>query len=127
MQTDEGAIRDLVATWMKASKAGDTATVLSLMADDVIFLVPGHPPMRGKAAFAESQAGIRQYDMDTASTIEEITVVGDLAYIWTTLAVTMTPKSGGAPNRRRGNTLSILRKESGRWVIVRDANMLAPV
>jgi ketosteroid isomerase-like protein len=34
---DERAIRDLVETRMKASRAGDTATVLSLMSDDVIF------------------------------------------------------------------------------------------
>ena len=34
MSPDERAIRDLVDTWMKASQAGDTATVLSLMADD---------------------------------------------------------------------------------------------
>ena len=38
---DERAIRDLVATWMAASRAGDTAKVLSLMADDVIFQGPG--------------------------------------------------------------------------------------
>src|SRR4051794_348142 len=37
---DERAIRDLIATWMEASRAGDTAKVLSLMADDVVFQVP---------------------------------------------------------------------------------------
>jgi uncharacterized protein (TIGR02246 family) len=40
-----------VATWMAASKRGDTDTVLSLMADDVIFMVPGHEPF-GKETFA---------------------------------------------------------------------------
>jgi ketosteroid isomerase-like protein len=34
MTDDERAIRDLVATWMAASQAGDVATVLGLMADD---------------------------------------------------------------------------------------------
>jgi hypothetical protein len=29
--------------------------------------------------------------------------------------------------KRAGNTLSILKKESGSWVIFRDANMLAVV
>jgi hypothetical protein len=28
--------------------------------------------------------------------------------------------------RRRGHTLSVLRKERGHWVIARDANLLAP-
>ena len=44
MQDEEQAIRELVATWLRASKAGDTDKVLSLMADDVVFLVAGHPP-----------------------------------------------------------------------------------
>ena len=52
MQSDEQEIRHLVATWMAATKAGDIETVSSLMADDVVFLRPGHPPMIGKAAFA---------------------------------------------------------------------------
>lgn len=51
MQNDEQEIRQLVSTWMAASKAGDVEKVLSLMADDVVFLVPGQPPMR-KADFA---------------------------------------------------------------------------
>jgi uncharacterized protein (TIGR02246 family) len=38
---DEQAIRELVSTWMKASEVGDINTVLSLMADDVIFMVAG--------------------------------------------------------------------------------------
>ena len=35
---------------------------------------------------------------------------------------------GGAPVKRAGNTLSVLRKEAGgKWVLFRDANMLAVV
>jgi cytochrome c556 len=56
MTDDERAIRDLVATWMKASETGDVNTVLSLMADDVIFVVPGREPF-GKEEFrAASEA-----------------------------------------------------------------------
>ena len=36
MKTDEQAIRDLVVTWLDATKRGDIATVLTLMADDVV-------------------------------------------------------------------------------------------
>ena len=50
MSDDERAIRQLVDTWHAASKAGDTAKVLSLMADDVLFLVAGR--QFGKAEFA---------------------------------------------------------------------------
>jgi ketosteroid isomerase-like protein len=41
--------------------------------------------------------------------------------------VIVTPRSGGTPVKRAGNTLSILQKQAGRWVIVRDANMLTVV
>jgi uncharacterized protein (TIGR02246 family) len=41
VQNDEQAIRQLVTSWLEASKAGDTEKVLSLMADDVVFLVTG--------------------------------------------------------------------------------------
>jgi uncharacterized protein (TIGR02246 family) len=124
---DEQAIRELVATWLRASRSGDTATVLELMAEDVVFLVPGHPPMRGRTAFAAAQAGLRDVDIDGRSEIQEIRVLGDWAYVWTTLTITVTPKSGGSPVTRSGPTLSILQKQHGKWVIVRDANMLAVV
>jgi ketosteroid isomerase-like protein len=39
----------------------------------------------------------------------------------------MTPP-GGPPVRRAGYTLTILRKEAdGRWVLVRDANLVSKV
>ena len=53
MTDDERAIRVLVATWMKASEAGNVTNVMSLMADDVIFMVPGREPF-GKEAFRAS-------------------------------------------------------------------------
>jgi uncharacterized protein (TIGR02246 family) len=127
MPTDEDAIRQLVATWLDASRAGDTDKVLSLMTDDVIFLTPGHPPMRGKAAFAASLASLKSFDIQGRSEIEEIEIVGDWAWMWTRLTVTMTPKNGGPPVERAGNTLSILNRRAGAWKIARDANMLAPV
>jgi uncharacterized protein (TIGR02246 family) len=121
MQNDEQAIRELVNTWLSASKAGDTETVLSLMSDDVVFLGCGRPPMIGKVAFAASQAALS--DIEATSQIQEIKVLGEWAYIWTHLSIAVTPKDG-APAQRAGNTMSILQKQNGSWKIVRDANML---
>jgi uncharacterized protein (TIGR02246 family) len=129
MTTDEQEIRQLVQTWMQATKAGDVQKVLSLMAEDVVFLVPGRPPMQGKNAFAsalraQSSQGPPQFE--GTSEIQEIQVIGDWAFMWTKLSVKMTPP-GGAPVARAGHTLSVLKKEQGKWVLARDANMLAPV
>jgi uncharacterized protein (TIGR02246 family) len=125
MTKDERAIRDLVANWMAASKAGDLDTILSLMADDVIFMVPGREPF-GKEAFAAESAGIKGVDIEGTSEIEEVKVLGGWAYLRNRLTITIAPPGGQAMLRRTGYTLSILRKEKdGRWLLVRDANLLA--
>lgn len=129
MPNDEQAIRQLVATWMAATKAGDTETVLSLMADDIVFLRPGHAPMIGKAAFAAAAKpapGRQPPQFDGASEIQEIQVVGDWAFMWTKLTVVATPPGGAPPVRRAGYTLSVLKRQDEKWVLARDANMLAP-
>ncbi len=124
MTNDEQAIRDLISTWLQASAAGDTANVLNLMADDVLFLVPGMKPF-GKKEFTDAQQGLAQFRMEGTSNVREVQVTGDWAYCWTELTVVITPIAGGSPIRRSGPTLSILRKlANGRWVLARDANML---
>ena len=124
MTDDERAIRTLVDTWMAASRDGDTATVLSLMADDVIFMVPGHPPF-GKEAFRAASEAMTKVRIDGRSHIQEIQILGEWAYLRNYLEVTMTPPDGGRPLRRTGHTLTILRKTAeGRWVLARDANLL---
>ena len=98
------------------------------MAEDVVFLIAGQPPMRGRVAFAAAfQAGLGKVRLEPISTIQEIQVTGDLAYCWNHLQVAVMPLQGGSPMRRSGYTLTIFRKEpDGRWVVFRDANMLAP-
>jgi uncharacterized protein (TIGR02246 family) len=125
MTDDERAIRELVATWMEASRTGDTDTVLSLMADDVVFMVTGREPF-GKEEFAAASRGMTDLRIEGSSEIQEIEVFGDWAYLRNRLTITMTPVGGEAMLRRSGYTLSILRKEKdGRWLLVRDANLLA--
>jgi uncharacterized protein (TIGR02246 family) len=127
MTSDERAIRELVATWMSATKAGDLETVLGLMAEDVVFLVPGQAPMIGKAAYAKAagaQSSARGPTFDGQSEIQELKVFADWAYMWSRLTVAVTPAGGGKTTVRAGHTLSILRRERGRWVLARDANLL---
>jgi uncharacterized protein (TIGR02246 family) len=125
MTDDERAIHDLVARWMQASQDGDIDTVLSLMADDVVFMVPGREPF-GKEAFRAASQGMKDMRMQGTSEIRELKVIGDWAYARNYLEMTMTPP-GGRPLRRSGYTLTLFRKEpGGRWLLARDANLLAP-
>jgi uncharacterized protein (TIGR02246 family) len=127
MEQDERAIRNLISTWLQASAAGDTERVLGLMADDAVFLMPGQEPMVGKEAFAASQGALKGFALEAHNEVQEVKVLGDWAYCRTRLEVTVTPPGGAAPVKRAGHTLSVLQKQKGAWLLVRDANMLAAV
>jgi uncharacterized protein (TIGR02246 family) len=123
MSDDERAIRELVAKWMAASQAGDTATVLSLMTDDVVFMVPGREPF-GKEAFAAASKDMQGVRIEGKSDIRELKVLGDWAYLRSYLEVKMMPP-GGNSVERSGYTLAIFQKQpDGRWLLARDANLL---
>lgn len=127
--TDEEQIRTLVAAWHAATRAGDTDTVLGLMTDDAVFLLPGRPPM-DKAAFAALSRvppGAARPAIDIRADIEELLVSGDFACMRAHLAVTITPPGGAAPMQRAGHTLTVFRRVDGRWLLARDANLLAAV
>jgi uncharacterized protein (TIGR02246 family) len=126
MNADEQAIRSAVQAWMQASAAGDLPRVLSLMDEDVVFLGPGRPPMRGKAAFAAaSQSMEGKVRIDGTSDVQEVRVFGDWAYVWTQLSIAIHATGGGAPLHRSGPGLSVWRKTAaGAWVIFRDDNMV---
>jgi uncharacterized protein (TIGR02246 family) len=126
MSEDETAIRELIATWMRASAAGDLDTVLGLMTDDVLFMVPGAEPF-GKEKFAIAAATMRRARLEGTSEVRELEVKGDWAFARSYLQVAMTPPHGETI-RRAGWVLSILQKGAdGRWRIARDANLLSKV
>jgi uncharacterized protein (TIGR02246 family) len=127
-KSDEQAIRNLMETWVRATAAGDLQTVLTLMSDDAVFLVPGQPPMQGKNAFASTfQAVTSVARIEAVSDTQKIQVEGDFAWCWNHLSLTITPRNGGQPLRRAGYTLSVLRREpGGNWVVIHDTNLLPP-
>ena len=125
MTDDERAIRKLVDTWMSATKSGDVASVLKLMTDDVIFMVPGQEPF-GKAVFAAASKGMEGIHFDGTSEVLEVHVLGTWAFIRNRIDIAVTPP-GGATVRRGGYTLTVLAKgDDGQWRIARDANLVTP-
>lgn len=127
MKNDEQAIRELVGKWLAATEAGDIETVLNLMADDVVFMVPGQEPF-GKDAFTANSRQMKTKNVAVKGTsdIQEIHVAGNWAWMRNRLKVTITPP-GGKAMLRSGYALTILtRKPDGNWVIARDANLLMP-
>lgn len=128
MDRDEEAIRALVTTWLEASAAGDLPRVLELMAEDVVFLAAGRPPMRGQDAFAAASRALEeQIRIEGTAEIQEVRVFGDWAYCWNQLTLRVHPIGSEATTELSGPALSVLRKQAdGSWVIFRDANMVGP-
>src|SRR5262245_35101510 len=124
---DEQAIRNLYTAWRQATLTEDLPTILKLITDDAVFLVPGEPPIKGKEQFAQMFETVRgKYQIEAQSEFDEIDIHGDQAYVLSRLAVSMKPKSGGTPQVNSGHTLTILRKNAqGSWAVSRDANLLA--
>ena len=124
MVDDELAIRNLIETWCRATEFGDLEAILPLMADDMVFLTPGQAPF-GKREFAD---GFRQSagkaQLTVRAEVQEVRVTGDWAYCWLKLRVTVMPV-GGNPMERSGHTIGIYRRDGGRWVLARDANVVA--
>lgn len=129
MDKDEQEIRELISTWLRATRDGDVDTVLSLMTEDVVFLAPDRAPMQGRDAFGKGmRAALGRFTIDSRSEIDEVAVFGDLAYCRSSLSVTMTTPHNATPTLSRGHTLTIFRRcDDGKWRLARDANMLVPV
>jgi uncharacterized protein (TIGR02246 family) len=126
LPNDTAQIRELIADWLRATAAGDLDRLLGLMAEDVVYLLPGQPPMRGRESFAAAfRTALQSFRIEGRSQIQEIQVAGHMAYCWNHLTVTLRPLAGGSPARRSGNVLTVLRKNlNGRWQVFRDANLL---
>jgi uncharacterized protein (TIGR02246 family) len=113
----------LLRAWFDATKQGDTSTVLGLMTDDAVFMVPGREPF-GREAFQRTSDDMKGIHIDGTNEIRELQVLGRWAFMRTHITVTMSSPDGGS-STRSGYTLTILRKDAdGRWRLARDANLL---
>lgn len=120
--SDEQAIRDLIGQWMDATKKGDTASVLDLMTDDVVFMTAGREPF-GKEVFRAASAAMQGIKIDGEHRMEEVHVIGDHGWARIHLVVKST-MPGGKVIAQAGWNLTIFRKEKGAWKVARDANLL---
>jgi uncharacterized protein (TIGR02246 family) len=123
MSDDKRAIRELVKTWIAASQAGDLQTVLGLMTDDVIFMVPGREPF-GKQEFAAASQGMKNVRMEGTSDIRELKILGDWAYRRNYLTLTVTPAQRFAGAARGFHAHDPAKLPDGRWLLARDANLM---
>src|SRR3954470_11682856 len=121
MGSDERAIREVHSIWIDAVNAGDLVRLLSLMADDVVFLNPGQAPF-GRDGFSPGfSAAHQQARINCISELEDVVVVGEVAYTLSRDSLSVTPRgsaeAGGETVRLAGHRITVYRKQSdGRWL-----------
>lgn len=124
MTNDEQEIRDLVATWAKASGTGDLKAIEHLMDDDILFLTAGNEPFGRDAFIQHFENNVKHMKLEVSAEPREIEVREDLAFARTWLEVRITP-SNGEPMKRTGYSLAVYRRRpGGPWKLWRDANLV---
>ena len=128
MGPDERAIREVHSTWIDAVNAGDLVCLLGLMADDVVFLNPGQAPF-GRDGFSPGFSSAHQRArINCISELEDVVVVGDVAYTLSRDSLSVTPRDGGEAVQFAGHRITVYRKQpDGRWLLARDAHTLSPL
>jgi uncharacterized protein (TIGR02246 family) len=128
MGPDEREIREVHSTWIDAVNAGDLDRLLTLMGDDVVFLNPGQSPFGQDGFSANFSAAHQQVRIRCISELEEVVVVGEVAYTLCRDSLSVTPRAGGKATELAGHRITIYRKQpDGRWLLSRDAHTLSPV
>ena len=128
MGPDELEIREVHSTWISAVNAGDLARLLTLMSDDVVFPNPGQAPIGRDGFSANFSAARRQARILCSSELEEVAVIGEVAYTRSRDALSVTSRAGGEATQLAGHRITVYRKQpDGRWLLARDAHTLSPV
>ncbi len=114
--------------WIEAVNAGDLTRLLTLVAEDVVFLTPGQAPL-GREGFSSNFTNAhRQMRIGCTSELEEVVVVGEVAYTRSRDALSVTPPAGGKTAQFAGYRLTVYRKQrDGRWLLSRDVHTLSAV
>ncbi|MCC7178455.1 MAG: SgcJ/EcaC family oxidoreductase [Acidobacteria bacterium] len=128
MGPGEREVREVHSTWIDAVNAGDIVRLLTLMADDVVFLNPGQAPFCRDGFSANFSAAHQQVRIRCISELEEVVIVGEVAYTRSRDALSVTPRAGGEGTQLAGHRMTVYRKQpDGRWLLARDAHTLSPV
>jgi len=126
---DIAAIKQLRARDETASKAGDYATLRSIMSDEAVVLPPGGKPKVGKAdldaTFAKLSGAPKTHEvLEYRFDFSEPEIIGDVAIEYGAIVGTMRNLADGVVSSPRYNALRVLRKEGGQWRVYRT--MWAP-
>jgi len=116
---DKAAIEASSQAWLDAALAADWSGLAANYAEDAVFMPPNQPSVEGRdniRTWFETLPPVSAMEFEMV----DISGVGDLAYVYATYTMTMTPE-GSEPVNDSGKFVEIRRKQAdGSWLITRD-------
>jgi uncharacterized protein (TIGR02246 family) len=128
MESDERAIRELHRSWIEAVNKRNLRGLLDSITEDVIFLGPGQAPASRDAFSSRFLEAHEQARIDCTSELQDVVVVGGVAYTLSRDTLTVMPRDGGDEMRFAGYRSTVYRKHAdSQWLLARDTHTLSPV
>jgi uncharacterized protein (TIGR02246 family) len=128
---DIKAINDLNQRDIAASKENDVDTLATLWTDDGVLIVPMTPPFVGKPAIRKLLDQQKEQAKDAETTAydeqwEEVRIIGDYAYQWGSISVTVELPGGKQVSQTVGAMRILQRQKDGEWLVARAIVTPAP-
>lgn len=121
-EADVEAITAVFTEFDAAVAAGDIDRILASYADDVVSMPPDMPARVGIDAMRAAMQGYAdQFTFDLTSQVEEVEVVGDMAFALVSWNETLTPKAEGDVMHQQGNWIVVFKRQAdGSWKCWRE-------
>jgi len=122
---DADAVKKTGEEWVAAFRAKDPDQLGNLLAEDVVLLLPGCEPLRGRdAVLARFRETCARFDAEPGLAFADIRILDDTAVAWGEGTLRLKPLQGGVPILQRGDDMTVLQRDGRRWKVVRGVSHL---
>ena len=122
-EVDRQAIRELNNAYTAGVNSENADALAALYADEAVLLFNGRSAVIGRSNI---RAALAQFlalgDFQLAATVEEVEVVGDLAYYWGSASGTLTDSSGNESAVDLNYLVVCKRQPDGSWKVSHHMN-----
>lgn len=102
--------------YVQAENDGDVDGIMRTCTEDIVFVPPESPPVRGKEAAEEFLRGfLEAFSVAIELDSNDIVVDGDLAYDWGTVTGTLEPNTGEPESVSNTYLIVFERDGEGSW------------
>lgn len=114
----EDEVKRTVQSYIDACNASDVKAYKETLAEDVVFMAPDRPPLRGSDAVGAwvKESFFDPFEVEFDAKLDRVVEVGSEAFVPGTFTLGMKPKTGGDAITVTGEFFNIFRRvREGSW------------